>query len=330
MDKYSYISNAKPVYKLYKWILICFCAFLSLQGCIVSKKEAKNDKFNYYTPVKTWEKTLASLHEGTCEYIIFDAEDTTSNYSRHRYDNSSFRLMDELINLQFTEPKKHGKTALTIEIKKGSLNKIIKIQDVGYNVYDHIQEITIYKIKTKKDELTVIKYDVWGGTGKAINWQRFIAIDKNYNTYVLWSYTGEITCFGDLDGKGDINFLEINLLLHEPNEEIDTTANHHLHNYSTDEYLLDGYIEIETKPSVLRLLEDQNIAVYSFAFVKLKDGKTSKENPKYSKLGIINCNYKNYIKIHRDSILDLRVNPCLEENISIRREIEKYPSPIID
>ena len=66
MDNYSYISNINPVYKLYKWILICFCVFLTLQSCIVSKKEAKNNKqeLNYYTPTKTWSKALASL--GLC------------------------------------------------------------------------------------------------------------------------------------------------------------------------------------------------------------------------------------------------------------------------
>ena len=149
---------------------------------------------------------------------------------------------------------------------------------------------TAYRIKSEKDSLIVIDYRPQGAQYGAF----FLAIDNEYNTYFLITDAGRVTCFSDLDGDGDIDFLDINATL--------------------------SYTK--------QLFENNHTEIFHFKLIELEKGKKNDKNPKYDNLAMMRCK-ENYIITTKEEADKLEVDPCGEGNENIRKRIEKKLSSIL-
>jgi hypothetical protein len=140
---------------------------------------------------------------------------------------------------------------------------------------DDVENILAYKIKLNKDSIVVLEFPNFGAVGRSINSKIYFVIDKNYNSYIVSSYKSRIVCFSDFDVDGNIDFLEIE----------DTFY----------------YAQIP--------FEEKSTEIYFFNLVKFKNGKLLKDTTKYANLAMIDCD-GSYIKTKKDSIAQMKKNPC--------------------
>jgi len=217
--------------KIFTNRIILFLIFYVNSGCGLQQHLhiRLNSDIRYYSPKDDIDEYLANLSVNIPDYYIFD------------------KICEKKTKSGIEITYKSGKDVISIITTDNLI--VLNIVKKQFNLdllFGEIDLLNVYKLKLGEEEKFVLSWFKGGTIGNTTNNVNFTVIDteecsiKNLN-----SYNGRISCFNDLNGDGQLDYIKIS------EREYYQNTYTYLNVYELSFIDLSGNIEIENPVLVL-------------------------------------------------------------------------------